>query len=142
MTHITCKLTAKNRDQLRKPTLGNRVWATFTFSSLQVAARCRGCCLFRRPAAASESALPGDDDRPAWLDRAHLVSSLRQSSVAGVVDEGLGHGPSGLAAVPPAARRRVAVRQGHQADRCRSLHVHGYQRLRHGHRHHRPARRP
>jgi len=23
--------TAKNRDQLRNPTLGNRVWATFTF---------------------------------------------------------------------------------------------------------------
>ena len=31
MTHITCMLTAKNRDQLRNPTLGNRVWATFTF---------------------------------------------------------------------------------------------------------------
>ena len=28
MTHITCRLTAKNRDQLRN-TLGNRVWATF-----------------------------------------------------------------------------------------------------------------
>jgi len=31
MTHITCRLTAKNRDQLRNTTLGNRVWATFTF---------------------------------------------------------------------------------------------------------------
>jgi len=31
MTHITCRLTAKNRDQLRNPTLGNRVWAAFTF---------------------------------------------------------------------------------------------------------------
>ena len=33
MTRITCRLTAKNRDQLRNPTLGNRVglWATFTF---------------------------------------------------------------------------------------------------------------
>jgi len=30
MTHVTCRLTAKNRDQLRIP-LGNRVWATFTF---------------------------------------------------------------------------------------------------------------
>jgi len=29
MTHITCRLTAKNRDQLRNSTLGNRVWATF-----------------------------------------------------------------------------------------------------------------
>ena len=31
MTHVTCRLTAKNRDQLRNPTLCNRVWATFTF---------------------------------------------------------------------------------------------------------------
>ena len=30
MTHVTCRLTAKYRDQLRNPTLGNRVWATFT----------------------------------------------------------------------------------------------------------------
>ena len=30
MIHITCRLTAKNWDQLRNPTLGNRVWATFT----------------------------------------------------------------------------------------------------------------
>jgi len=29
--HITCRLTVKNRDQLRNPTLGNRVWVTFTF---------------------------------------------------------------------------------------------------------------
>jgi len=32
MTHITCRLTAKNRDQLRNPTLGNRVWTAFTFT--------------------------------------------------------------------------------------------------------------
>ena len=31
MTHVTRRLTAKNRDQLRNPTLGNRVWTTFTF---------------------------------------------------------------------------------------------------------------
>ena len=30
---VTCKLTAKNRDQLRNPTLGNRVWATIIFYS-------------------------------------------------------------------------------------------------------------
>jgi len=29
MTHVTCRLTAKNRDQLRNPTLGSRVLATF-----------------------------------------------------------------------------------------------------------------
>ena len=33
MTHVTCRLTAKNLDQLRNPTLGNRVWATFTLPS-------------------------------------------------------------------------------------------------------------
>jgi len=31
MIHVTCRLSAKNWDQLRNPTLGNRVWATFTF---------------------------------------------------------------------------------------------------------------
>jgi len=31
VTYVTCRLTARNRDQLRNPTLGNRVWATFTF---------------------------------------------------------------------------------------------------------------
>ena len=29
MTHVTCRLTAKNRDQLLNLTLSNRVWATF-----------------------------------------------------------------------------------------------------------------
>ena len=30
MTHVTYMLTAKNRDQLRNPTIGNRLWATLT----------------------------------------------------------------------------------------------------------------
>ena len=34
MTPITCRLTTKNRDQLRNPTLGNRVWVTFLRLSL------------------------------------------------------------------------------------------------------------
>jgi len=43
ITHITCRLTAKNWDQLQNPTLSNRVWATFTFfiSSVSVI----GCSL-------------------------------------------------------------------------------------------------
>jgi len=41
MTYLTCRLTAKNRDQLRNPTLGNRVWPTFTFFiSSSVKTRC------------------------------------------------------------------------------------------------------
>jgi len=31
-------MTAKNRDQLRNPTLGNRLWATFTFMGSDVTA--------------------------------------------------------------------------------------------------------
>ena len=31
MTHVTCRLTAKNRDQLRNPTLGNRARATLLY---------------------------------------------------------------------------------------------------------------
>ena len=34
MTHLTCRLTAKNWDQLRNPMLGNRVWATVTIMYL------------------------------------------------------------------------------------------------------------
>ena len=34
MTHVTYRLTSKNRDQLRNPTLGNGVWATFTSTFL------------------------------------------------------------------------------------------------------------
>ena len=32
MTHVTCRLTVKNRDQLRNLTLSDRVQATFTVS--------------------------------------------------------------------------------------------------------------
>ena len=37
MTYVTWRLTAKNRDQLPNPTLGNWVWATFTFFTLSCA---------------------------------------------------------------------------------------------------------
>jgi len=33
------QVTAKNRDQLRNPTLDNRVWATFTFLSSSSSSR-------------------------------------------------------------------------------------------------------
>ena len=35
MIHVTCRLTAKNRDQLLNPALSNRAWATFTFLIIQ-----------------------------------------------------------------------------------------------------------
>ena len=34
MTHVTCRLTAKNQDQVQNPTLGNRVWASFLLTTV------------------------------------------------------------------------------------------------------------
>ena len=57
MTHVTCRLTAKNRDQLLNPTLCNGVWATFTFFYHCVYGRERrarrvcaafGCCVVHK----------------------------------------------------------------------------------------------
>jgi len=31
MTHVTCRVIAKNQGRVRNPTLNTRVWATFTF---------------------------------------------------------------------------------------------------------------
>jgi len=42
MTLVTCRLAAKNRDQLRNPTLSNRVWATFTYTFTLPRLNC--CC--------------------------------------------------------------------------------------------------
>ena len=39
MTDVTCRLTAKDRDQLRNPTLGNRVQASFDLSYKIILAR-------------------------------------------------------------------------------------------------------
>ena len=45
MSHVTCRLTAENRNQLRNPTLGNRVWHTFTFTFKQTSnTRCTCKC--------------------------------------------------------------------------------------------------
>ena len=59
MTHFTCRLTAKNRDQLRNPTLGNRVWATFIFFSHKIS--------LARPFCASSPAAPGCQLPPSSL---------------------------------------------------------------------------
>ena len=45
MTYVTCRLTAKNRDQLRNPALGNRVWATDQLSIEQFSATPCSCAL-------------------------------------------------------------------------------------------------
>ena len=45
---VTCRLTAKNQDQLRNPTFGSLIWATFAFFT-HPTDRARGimfwCCL-------------------------------------------------------------------------------------------------
>ena len=46
MTHVTCRLTAKNQDQLWNPTLGNRVRATFLpFTSTNYALKSMLMCV-------------------------------------------------------------------------------------------------
>ena len=44
MTHITCRLTAKNRDQLQNPTLSTQVWANCTFLRVYAARFDVLCC--------------------------------------------------------------------------------------------------
>ena len=58
MIHITCRLTAKNRDQLRNPTLGNRVWAAVYLIPIVGAIASKSQCVFVRPVSRS-------GDRPA-----------------------------------------------------------------------------
>ena len=48
MTYVTCRLTAKNRNQLRNPTLGKRVRATFTFLTSYWKQECRRLSCYRR----------------------------------------------------------------------------------------------
>jgi len=44
MTHVTCRLTVTNRDQLRNPTFGNRVWVTFLLDCIAYY-RCSVVCV-------------------------------------------------------------------------------------------------
>ena len=59
MTYVTCRLTAKNRDQLRNHTLGNPVWATFTFL--------RYSAFRRKPSPTCRTAFPAQHLRPSGV---------------------------------------------------------------------------
>ena len=48
MTRVTCRLTAKNRDQLWNPTLGNRVWAAFIFYDAEMQLNCNNIKVERK----------------------------------------------------------------------------------------------
>jgi len=68
MTHVTYRLTAKNRDQLRNPTLGNRVWAAF-FIDIDID-------IGATPAAAGAPIDPGR--HPRWSPDRHTQPWRRQ----------------------------------------------------------------
>jgi len=69
MIHVTCRLTVKNRDQLGNPTIGNRVWTTFTFwVSKRVRVRA-GVSEFERDALS-----------PGRLDQQHHVRAVHSQS--------------------------------------------------------------
>ena len=70
MTHITCRLTAKNRDQLRNTTLGNRVWAPFIFLSYSTVQPVNYCC--------TESSAESAELRVEFRLDADVVSDRRQ----------------------------------------------------------------
>ena len=69
MTHVTCRLTAKNRSQLRNPTLGSRVWAIFTFL-LVTRTRLHFSLASNEPQLSWAAGVP-----PAKSDRGHVATS-------------------------------------------------------------------
>jgi len=73
MTRFTCRLTAKNRDQLRNCTLGNHAWATFTLFLLVCGLNC----------AAADLLANGSRNRPVVGDRA-LVGAGYLASPSGL----------------------------------------------------------
>ena len=84
MTHVTCRLTAKNRDQLWNPTLGNRVWATFTFFTV-VASHCYDD-------SDGDDVLMSEVTRPAWSTAASALpaSEAEDQSTAAELEDSKG----------------------------------------------------
>ena len=85
MTHITCMLTAKKRDQLRNPTLNSRVWASFTFLTVvYVSFYCQFVRSFRQYSVAprnvtdcypcSEHGVTSNTPAPAQISKSNLPS--------------------------------------------------------------------
>ena len=81
MTHVTCRLTAKEqRDQLRDPTLGNRVLATFTFFSVtgRIDGKNRQACVLL-PTYANNVALPAFARRCCSISQQSIDISCRRA---------------------------------------------------------------
>jgi len=75
MTHVTCRLTAKNRDQLRNPMLPNRVWATFFLSDVDV-----GHFFFTKPSPTDQLTDPTQPNSSYQLAQDPLNPPTRQPS--------------------------------------------------------------
>ena len=95
MTHVTCRLTAKNRDQLRNPTLGNRVWATRTFTFTRIVcgagsmqrSRVRpSVCLSHRLTAAAERPAGRTYRSTAPASSSNGAAARRSAANSGVLD--------------------------------------------------------
>ena len=71
MTQVTCRLTAKNRDQLRNPTLGNRAWATFLYKYSYLLTYLQNCGILLDAVSAQ---YPTSERVVLWVARAKIVS--------------------------------------------------------------------
>ena len=71
MTHITCRLTAKNRDQLRDPTFCNTVWANFFKTFLVVVV------VYKTPVRSEDRSTLHRLDRPKVINKRLLVDTLK-----------------------------------------------------------------
>jgi len=79
MTHVTCRLTAKNRNQLRNPALGNRVGATFSMvpRAARTSVRCERYLEQGEPAVAQcERAVVVDVGRQLHDVAAHVAATM------------------------------------------------------------------
>ena len=85
MTHVTCRLTAKNRDRLRNPTLGNRIWAPFrmTMPTMNENTYCVPLIHFR-PTALCKSVVTDGIKSLQWDDTA-AASNLPSSELFSLV---------------------------------------------------------
>ena len=76
MTHVTCRLTAKNRDQLQNPTLSNRAWTTFIFNHTELTSS-RGLQV-RISLEGDGSGEAAGTDAAAWTFRTAAAATTRQ----------------------------------------------------------------
>ena len=82
MTHVTCMLAAKNRDQLRNSTLGNRVCATFTLHALTLVCSVTVLAATRRAVLQDKHQMEADvaDARRTTAKLKQRLSAVRASS--------------------------------------------------------------